>query len=208
MKLYTFDIAPNPRRVALFMQYKGLSLESQQIDLGKLEQFSDSYKAINPDCSVPALQLDSGECLVDVVAICSYLESVHPDKPLMGRNDLERAQVLGWMHRLYLNGFMAVADMLRNQGDMFKDRALPGTEKVAQIPELVTRGRARFAAFCNQMNAVCEKQEFLVGEELTQADIDLLVSCEFASWVKESVPASCSALLAHLERVRAALPAS
>ncbi len=33
MKLYTYDPAPNPRRLTLFMQYKGISLDSQQIDL-------------------------------------------------------------------------------------------------------------------------------------------------------------------------------
>ncbi|WP_372747810.1 glutathione S-transferase family protein [Litorivivens sp.] len=208
MKLYTFDIAPNPRRVALFMQYKGITLDTQQIDLGKLEQFSDSYKAINPDCSVPALALDSGDCLVDVVAICSYLEGVHPDKPLLGADNLKRAQVLGWMHRLYLSGFMAVADMLRNQGDMFKDRALPGPDKVEQIPALVSRGRDRLAGFFRQMNSICETRDYLVGDSLTQADIDLLVVCEFAAWVKETVPESCAALLAHMARVRAALPAS
>ena len=38
MKLYTYDAAPNPRRLALFMKYKGISLDSQQVDLGTGEQ--------------------------------------------------------------------------------------------------------------------------------------------------------------------------
>ena len=33
MKLYTYDPAPNPRRLGLFMQYKGISLDTRQIDL-------------------------------------------------------------------------------------------------------------------------------------------------------------------------------
>ena len=47
MKLYTFDPAPNPRRLALFMQYKGIEIETQQIDLMAGEQFSDDYRKLN-----------------------------------------------------------------------------------------------------------------------------------------------------------------
>ncbi|MDH3994416.1 MAG: glutathione S-transferase N-terminal domain-containing protein, partial [Gammaproteobacteria bacterium] len=57
MKLYTYDPAPNPRRVALFMQYKGIEIDSQQIDMMKAEQLTDEYRQINPECTVPALQL-------------------------------------------------------------------------------------------------------------------------------------------------------
>ncbi|MBB3046168.1 glutathione S-transferase [Litorivivens lipolytica] len=205
MKLYTFDIAPNPRRLTMFLQYKGIEIDTQQIDLGKLEQFSDSFRAINPDCSVPALELDDGIALVDVVSICLYLESLHPEKPLFGKSDLERAQVVGWMHRLFTSGLMAIADMLRNQGDMFKDRALPGPGNLKQIPELVERGRIRLDQFFARMEEVCAEQDYLVGDALTQADIDLLAVCEFAGWVKVSVPESCTNLHAYLERVRAQL---
>ncbi|WP_372778560.1 glutathione S-transferase family protein [Litorivivens sp.] len=205
MKLYTYDIAPNPRRLTMFLQYKGIDIDTQQIDLGKKEQFSDSYRAINPDCSVPALVLDDGTALVDVVSICLYLESLHPEKALFGQSDLERAQVVGWMHRLYMNGLTAIADMLRNQGDMFKDRALPGPGIVKQIPELIGRGRQRLDTFFNSMDEVCAERDYLVGDALSQADIDLLAVCEFASWVKVSVPESCTDLKAYLDRVRSQL---
>ena len=205
MKLYTFDIAPNPQRLTMFLQYKGIDIDTQQIDLGKQEQFSDSFRAINPDCSVPALVLDDGTPLVDVVSICLYLESLHPEKPLFGKTDLERAQVVGWMHRLFMSGLTAIADMLRNQGDMFKDRALPGPGVVKQIPELIERGRQRLETFFTSMDAVCAKQDYLVGDALSQADIDLLAVCEFASWVQVSVPESCNNLTAYLDRVRSQL---
>ncbi|MAY34498.1 MAG: glutathione S-transferase [Spongiibacteraceae bacterium] len=205
MKLYTYDIAPNPRRLTMFLQYKGIDIDTRQIDLGKKEQFSDSFRAINPDCSVPALVLDDGTALVDVVSICLYLESQHPEKPLFGKSDLERAQVVGWMHRLYMSGLTAIADMLRNQGDMFKDRALPGPGIVKQIPELIERGRERLDTFFKSMDAVCAERDYLVGDALSQADIDLLAVCEFASWVQVSVPGSCTGLKAYLDRVRSQL---
>ena len=205
MKLYTFDAAPNPRRLGMFLNYKGIDLETEQVDLMKLAQFSDSFRAINPDCSVPTLQLDDGSTLIDVVAICLYLETQYPEKPLMGRSDLERAQVIGWMHRIFLNGFMPVAEMLRNQGDTFKGRALPGPAPCEQIPELVNRGRQRLSAFFNSIDGHLAGREYIVADALSQADIDVIAVCEFAGWVKEQVPASCSHLLAYVEKVRAEL---
>lgn len=205
MKLYTFDMAPNPRRLGLFLQYKGIELETEQVDLGKQEQFSDRFKAINPDCSVPALQVNDKTALVDVVAICLYLEALYPERSLMGANDLERAQVVGWMHRIFFGGLLAVAEMLRNQGDAFKDRALPGPVACEQIPALVERGRKRLAFFFQSMDETLSERDFLVGDHLTQADIDVLVLCEFAGWVKQSVPPDCTALQRYIERVRAAL---
>lgn len=205
MKLYTFDVAPNPRRLGMFLQYKGIALETEQIDLMKQEQFTESFKALNPDCSVPTLQLDDGSVLIDVVAICLYLDSLYPGKPLMGRNDLERAQIVGWVHRIFLNGFMPVAEMLRNQGDAFKGRALPGPTPCEQIPELVTRGQQRLQAFFNSMDSHLVGREYIATDALSQADIDIVAVCEFAGWVKQEVPASCSQLLAYRDRVRAAV---
>ena len=46
MKLYTFDLAPNARRLQLFLNYKGIELETQQIDLGSLEQHGEEYAVL------------------------------------------------------------------------------------------------------------------------------------------------------------------
>ncbi|HCS26250.1 MAG TPA: glutathione S-transferase [Spongiibacteraceae bacterium] len=205
MKLYTFDVAPNPRRLGMFLKYKGISLDTEQIDLMKQEQLNEPFRTINPECSVPTLQLEDGSILIDVVAICLYLESQFPEKPLMGRNDLERAQVIGWMHRVFLNGVLSVAEMLRNQGDAFKGRALPGPAPCDQIPELVNRGRERLQAFFNSIDSHLIGRDYMVGDALTQVDIDVFAVCEFAGWVKQEVPASCSQLLSYIERLRAQL---
>ena len=101
MKLYTFDAAPNPARLGMFMQYKGISLDTVQIDLGAEEQLGEAYRAIVPEATVPALVLDDSTVLCSVIAIAHYLESQYPDKPLLGRTPEERARVLNWNHRLY-----------------------------------------------------------------------------------------------------------
>jgi glutathione S-transferase len=210
VKLFTFDAAPNPRRVNLFIRYKGIELPTQQVNLRELEQFGEEFKAVNPRCIVPALQLDDGTVLCDGIAICSYLESVYPEKPLLGTTPLLRAQVLSWDHQIYADGFTPVAEALRNRSKAFKDRALPGSDPIAQIPELEARGRYRLNLFWKYLDDHLSGRRFIVGDGLTLADIDAVVVIDFAGWIKETVPQDCTNVQMWAERVRSslALPAT
>ena len=207
MHLYTYDPAPNPRRLGLFLSWKGIDIETTQVDLMQLEQLGEPFRAINPAGTVPALVLDDGTLLTEVIAICDYLESLHPQRPLLGTTPLARAQVLGWDHQLYTGVFSAIAEILRNGNPNFADRALPGPVKVAQIPALVDRGRERLQGAWQNCEQALGKRDFLVDDAMTLADIDLLVCTEFAGWVKESIPETCTALLAWRNRVRKTLDA-
>ena len=205
MKLYTFDPAPNPRRLTLFMQYKGIEIETQQIDMMTAEQLGDDYRKINPDCTVPTLVLDDGTILTEVVGICTYLEATHGDKPLMGSTPLEQAQVISWDHKLFLTLMMPVAGMLRNRGEGFQDRALPGPLNIPQIPELIDRGALQLQYILPKLDAHLADHKWLAGDNFTFADIDLLVGLDFIGWVKQSVPDECSHLKAWQERAAAEL---
>ena len=103
MKVYTFDAAPNAQRLGLFIKYKGIELETQQIDMMSAEQLGDEYRAVNPACTVPALVLDDGTVLSEVVGACHYLESLHPEKPLMGTTALEKALAIAIIRKKILN---------------------------------------------------------------------------------------------------------
>jgi glutathione S-transferase len=202
MKLYTCDTAPNPRRVGLFLAYKGIQLPTEQVDLRCGGQFSPEFAAINPRCIVPALQLDDGTVLCDGIAICWYLESLHPQRPLLGTEPLQQAQVLSWDHYLYTEGFLPVAEALRNRSDAFKDRAVTGPARIAQIPELEARGRQRLQSLWQRLDEHLEGREFLVGDAVTLADIDALVVVDFAGWIKERVPADRPRIHAWYQRVK------
>ena len=182
MKLYTFDAAPNPARLAMFMQYKGISIETVQIDLGSEEQLTESYLSVVPEATVPALILDDGSVLCAVIAIVHYLEEQFPDKPLLGQSPEERARVLNWNHRLFGEIFSAVAEVFRNGHPNYVDRALPGPKNVAQVPALVERGTARLEQGFAALNEVLSEQPFLAGEDFSFADIDLLAAIDFAKW--------------------------
>ncbi len=205
MKLYTYDPAPNPRRLALFMQYKGIDIDTEQVDMMKGQQLSEAFRQINPRCTVPALQLEEGTVLTEVIGICTYLEALYPDKPLLGTTPLEKAQILSWNHHLFITVMMAIASMLRNRGEGFRNRALPGPLDLPQIPELVERGRQQLAHALPELDRQLASGGWLAADTFSFADIDLLVAVDFLSWVKLAIPDDCKHLQAWYQRARAEL---
>jgi glutathione S-transferase len=203
MKFYDCAVAPSPRRVRIFLAEKGISLPTVQVDLRKGEQFGEAFRAINPDCTVPVLELDDGRRISDSIAICVYLEETHPEPPLLGVDAVERAIVAEWQRRAERDGFLAVAEAFRNSTPAFKTRALPGPDDYAQIPALVERGRVRTSAFFKLMNARLADREYVAGARYTIADITALVAVDFAGWIKLTIPDDCP----HLRRWHQAVSA-
>ena len=202
MKLYDCKLAPSPRRARMFAAEKGIPLETIEVDLGNGEQLSELFMAINPRCTVPALQLDDGTVLAENIAIADYLESLQPEPALIGTTPLQRALTLQLNCRIEMEGLMAIAEILRNSSPGMKDRALTGPEDTVQIPELAERGRARFQHFFPMLEQQLGDQDFLLGDRFTMADITAFVVTEFAAWVKESIPEECSAVQAWYQRVK------
>src|SRR6476646_5358267 len=163
MKLYDCTTAPSPRRVRIFLAEKSISVDTVQVDLRNNEQFTPAFRAINPDCTVPALQLDDGTVIADAVAICGYIEELHPEPPLIGSNAKERALVTALNRQIERDGFFAAMDALRNAAKGLKGRALPGPHDYEQIPELAERGRARLENFFRDMDARLKDREFVAG---------------------------------------------
>ena len=114
MKFYDCATAPSPRRVRIFLAEKGLTVPAVQIDLRNGEQFTPAFRALNPDCTVPVLELDSGATITDIIAICRYLEELYPDPPLVGRNAEERAVIESWLRRIEWDGIYAAQEAFRN----------------------------------------------------------------------------------------------
>ncbi len=196
MKLYTFPPAPSPQRVHMFLKEKGIEIPFEQVDMMKQEQLSDTYKSVNPRGTLPALVLDDGTVISEVVAICRYLDATYAENPLHGADPTQQALVTEWDHRIEMECMMGIAEALRNKGDAFKNRALPGPLDIEQIGELVPRGLKRIAAFFEVLDEQLATHQFVAGNSFSVADITAFVAVNFASWVKMSVPDE----LTHLKR--------
>ena len=203
MKLYDCTTAPSPRRVRVFLAEKGISVPTVQVDLRSGEQFTPAFRAINPDCTVPVLELDHGTMITDILAICRYFEELYPDPPLMGRSAEERAVIASWLRRIEWDGFYVAMDVFRNSTPGFKGRAIPGPDPYEQIPALAERGRARIQHFFAWLDAGLADNEFICGPRFTVADISGMVAIDFSGWAKLKAPEH----MTHLRRWHAAVSA-
>ena len=185
MKLYDFELAPNPRRVRMYLAEKGLSVPSVQVNLRQGEHLREEFRAENPALIVPALVLDDGALVTETMAICRYFEALHPAPPLFGTTAREQAMVEMWSRRAELEGFLAVAEALRNSLERFKDRALPGPRNYAQIPALAERGKTRVRGFFEDLDARLADSAYTAGDRFSVADITAFVTVEFAGWMEE-----------------------
>src|SRR5450830_438552 len=88
--LYDCATAPSPRRARILLAEKGVAHDTVQIDLRQGEHFSEAFRRINPQCTVPALVTEEGPVLTDNAAIAAYLEARYPEPPLQGITPLER----------------------------------------------------------------------------------------------------------------------
>ena len=187
MRLYTCTGAPSPRRVTLYLAEKGIELDQVEVDLRTGEHLNDAFQAKSPECTVPVLELDDGTCLWNSVGIRQYLEALHPEPPLLGGdNALARATVTQWILWIEHNGLLAAAEAFRNAVEGMRDHAVPGRRPVAQISELATRGKLRFAHFLDDLDARLADRAFIATDEFTVADIDACVVVDFGLRVTAS----------------------
>lgn len=166
--------APNPRRVAIFVAEKELQIPQQLIDLGKLEHRSSEFLARNPFGRVPALELDDGRVLAETRAICTYLEGLHPEPNLMGRDATERAFIEMADRRMELHLFAGIANAVRHTH--------PGLAMLEspQFPEFGAVQGERVRDTVRWLDGVLARQPYVAGERFTIADITGFCALEFA----------------------------
>jgi glutathione S-transferase len=201
--LYDCSTAPSPRRARILLAEKGIEVQTVQVDLRNNEQLGETFRAINPQCTVPALQLNDGTVLPDNAAIWAWAEAVKPEPALLGRTPVEKAMVASWNTRLEFEGLFAIAESFRNTSPALKDRALTGAEPVAQIAELGERGRLRALRFFRTLDAHLARREFIACDDFTLADITAVVMLDFARAIRFKLDESHPNLL----RWRSALSA-
>jgi len=95
VKLYTFFRSSAAFRVRIALNLKGLASEMISIHLQKEGGLNrkPEFRAINPHMRVPVLAVDSGDVLIQSLAIIEYLDEINPEPPLLPRDPLARAKV-------------------------------------------------------------------------------------------------------------------
>ena len=174
--------APNPRRVRIFAAEKGIDLPTQEISLIKREHKSPEFLAVNPLGQTPALQCGDGSVITESVAICRYLEALHPEPALFGRSAAEIGAIEMWSRRVEM--------LLGEPVGKIWVHTHPLTAKIVpeRFPDYGESNRPRVTAAMAMCNDALGKTEYLAGDAFSMADINLLCTVDFAGFIGLPIP--------------------
>lgn len=177
MKL-TSSIGPNPGVVTMFIAEKGIDVPTETIDIMTGENRRADFLAMNPTGGTPLLTLEDGSFLSESIAICEYLEELHPAPALIGSTPEERAETRMWVRRIDL-GFVqpSVFGFRGAEGlGIFKDRMRCLPEAAAGMKAVARDGLA-------MIDAQLAGKQFVCGNRFTMADILLFCFTSFGAQV-------------------------
>jgi maleylacetoacetate isomerase len=92
MKLYTYFRSSAAFRVRIALNLKGLQPELAFVHLRNHAQWTDEYRALNPQGVIPTL-VHQGHAIGQSLAIIEYLDEIAPSPPLLPADPLGRARV-------------------------------------------------------------------------------------------------------------------
>ena len=177
MKLYGAPMpAPNPRRVRIYLAEKGIDLAETPVNLMKGEHKSPEHRTRNPLGQIPVLELDDGRTISETVSICRYLEALHPEPALFGRDAFEVATVDQWIRRVEFALMQPVGNFWRH--------AHPRTAALlTQYKDFGESNREAYARAQKLFDRMLAETPFLAGEHYSMADICALSTVDFADWI-------------------------
>lgn len=196
MKLYDSTIAPNPRRVRMFLAEKGIQVPLEQVDLMKGVNRQEEFLKKNPMGGLPVLELDDGTCISESLVICEYFEDLQPEPSLIGRTPQERAVTRMWERRMEIEVMFPMLSAFRHGAPLFKGR-------IAQVPEMIAPSRAAAAKRLAWVNEILGTREFVAGDRFTLADITLFCTIDFAGMVGEKYDPALTNLVRFHEAMKA-----
>lgn len=174
MRLYQDSKAPNPRRVRMFLVEKGLAdgVELIEVSLNDRAHQQPAYLEKNPLGLVPVMELEDGRLLRESVAICRYLEDLHPTPSLFGTESWERAQIEQWNRHAELELLFAVAQVFRNSHPFWQGR-------IRQAPEFADIMREHLQRRFAWLDAELAQRRWMAGETFSIADITAVCALDF-----------------------------
>lgn len=182
MKLYDFPGAPNPRRVKIFAAEKGIDLELVNCDLRKGEHKTPEFVSKNPSGKIPVLELDDGRTIPESVAICRYLEAIHPEPNLFGSDAFE----LGFIEA---RNRMIELELWSQIGTSWVNGPIVGKMgRFKQIPEAKEASDRNVRRYYERLDSELAEDAYIAGDRYTVADISLLTAVDFATAMVELAP--------------------
>lgn len=174
MQLIGMLDSPFVRRVAITAQFLGVTYEHNPLSIFKSY---DEFRKINPLVKVPTLVCDDGEMLVESTLIIDYFESFHADgKSLMPINEADSVRALRAIGASLVAMEKVVAVIYERTQ---RPKELQHAPWLKRVDQQLRSALDVLEAF------VGDGSEWLIGGEITQADITTAVAWRFTQY---SVP--------------------
>jgi glutathione S-transferase len=189
MILHDLSAGMHPRRVRIFMAEKGLSIERREVDAAGGANAMPDFLRLNPLGKLPVLELDDGSVIAESLAICRYLEALHPQPPLMGRTPQTAAHIEMWTLRMDHELSQPIALAFVHSGDFYRGR-------VEQVPEVAGWARKRALQTLAWLDGELAERSHIAGNDYTLADIVAQCACVLGKAVGLRIPSE----MTHLSR--------
>jgi glutathione S-transferase len=172
MLLYQDPRAPNPRRVRIFLAEKNVAYDTIEVLIAAHAHETPEFRKKNPLALLPVLEFSDGRLLRESMAICRYLEELHPEPNLFGVDAWERAQIEQWNRHAELELLFPVAQVFRNTHAFWKGR-------IKQAPEFGEIMREHVTHRMGLFEAELARHPYIAGDRFTVADITALCALDF-----------------------------
>lgn len=165
LKLHAFPLSPRGFKALVVAEHLGVPYEFVLCDLGKGDQKTAAYTAVNPNQKMPALE-DGDFKLWESNAIIQYLATKKPGT-LLPLDEQARADVARWMfwESTTWDPSVAILAFERVVKGLF---GLGGPD-----PKRVEEGETKFKFAAGILNAHLEGRDYVAGEKLSLADFSL-----------------------------------
>jgi glutathione S-transferase len=172
MLLYHDPRAPNPRRVRIFLAEKGVAYDTIEVSIAAAEHQKPEFRKKNPLALLPVLELADGRVLRESMAICRYIEELHPEPNLFGADPWERAQIEQWNRHAELELLLPIAQVFRNTNAFWVGR-------IKQAPEFAEIMRENVCTRFDWIEQELAQREYIAGPRFSVADITALCAIDF-----------------------------
>ncbi|MFT2098566.1 glutathione S-transferase family protein [Marinomonas sp. 2405UD66-6] len=163
MILHDFLPSGNGYKIRLLCACLGLNVPLKEYDITQGETRTEAFLALSPNGKIPLLELDSGECLSESNAILLYLAEKY-QSPLLPVDLIQKADIHKWLFWEQYSHEPNIASvrfwLTHNAMNALKKQMLP--DRVQQGNEAL-----------QLMDDTLKNQTFLIGEDLSLADICL-----------------------------------
>jgi len=200
MKIYDFPAFPNPARVRIALNEKGVSdqVEFIPVDVPGGEHRNAEFMAKNPSAAVPVLELDCGTHISECTAITEYIDQTFDGPTLTGTTPKERAIV----HMMQRRAEQYMMDAVGGYFHHATEGLGPDIEQY-QNAEWGNRQKSLAEKGMQYFDGLLATNNYVAGENFSMADITLFAGLGFADFAKIDIPSGYKNLLEWRDRVAA-----